>query len=263
MKNLTSSATPAVKPREDEPGEFLTSQHLTAIGFETDELRQQAQIIADDFHFVIDNQVLPRLSVTADKLVLLTEDFSPLFVDFNSVSVQKRRDEGKKQGLVRACKPIKGMRILDVTAGWGRDAAVLASFGAEVLMLERQPIMAALLSDGLNRLSSDVSFMLSLQHVDAKHYLQTLPKAEYPDVIYIDPMHPARQKAALVKKDMQILQRLIGEDDDVNALIQLAILRTRQRVVVKWPQRLPALLKPDASVTGKTVRFDIYTSKSV
>ena len=184
--------------------------------------------------------------------------FLPLSVDFSRQTVQKRRDAGKKQGLVRACKPTQGMRIIDATAGWGRDAAVLASFGAVVLMLERQPMMAALLADGLARHSSNENFKLSLLYTDAKHYLMTLAEADYPDVIYIDPMHPTRQKSALVKKDMQALQQLIGSDDDVSALLQLAMKRTSNRVVVKWPQRLPALLNPDLSVRGKTVRFDIY-----
>ena len=212
------------------------------------------------------NKTLPRLSVIADKLVLLSDDFLPLFVDFNSEAVQKRRNEGKKQGLVRACKPTQGLRIVDATAGWGRDAAILASFGADVLMLERQPMMAALLADGLNRLLPISSLKLSLMHADAEDYFKALSELNYPDVIYIDPMHPVRQKSALVKKDMQLLQRLTGSDDaclddDTLALIQLAIAHTRQRVVVKWPQRLPALLKPDSSIAGKTVRFDIYLKR--
>lgn len=202
-----------------------------------------------------------RLHETPEKLELLSDSFLPLFVDFNSVTIQKRRDAGKKQGIVRACKPTKGMRVLDATAGWGRDAAILASFGADVLMLERQPIMAALLADGLSRLLPDSPLTLSLVHADAKDYLQALLNTDYPDVIYIDPMHPERQKSALVKKDMQALQQLIGADTDVCELIQLAITRTRQRVVVKWPQRLPALIQPDACITGKTVRFDVYLLK--
>ena len=233
---------------------------LTAIGFESEELHQRASAVADQYHFVVDNNALPRLNVTADKLVFLSDDFLPLFVDFNSRALQKRRDAGKKQGLVRACKPTKGMRIIDATAGWGRDAAVLASFGADVLMLERQPMMAALLADGLTRLPSGSPLKLSIVHTDTKNYLQALPETDYPDVIYIDPMHPERQKSALVKKDMQVLQQLFGPDEDVLALIKLAITRTRQRVVVKWPQRLPALFPPTASITGKTVRFDIYLS---
>ena len=192
----------------------------------------------------------------------MLEHFSPLCVDFSSSIWQKRRDAGKKQGLVRACKPAEGVRILDATAGWGRDAAVLASFGAEVHMLERQPVMAALLADGLSRMSHQPArpLVLSLLAMDAKNYLQTLATVDYPDVIYIDPMHPARQKSALVKKDMQALQQLIGADNDACDLIQLAITRARQRVVVKWPQRLAPLLPPTLSISGKTVRFDVYSS---
>lgn len=281
---------------------------ITAVGFDTEMSHEQAKMLAEQLNLIVDNQVLPRLSVMTDKLVLLVKNFSPLFVDFSPLFWQKRRDAGKKQGLVRACRPLPGVRILDATAGWGRDAAVLASFGAEVLMLERHPVIAALLSDGLRRMLhqpatidffrnatssanyfvdavlesscagmhtpvlrsvsphtslAEASFernlmALSLLNQDAMNYLPTLAPRDFPDVIYIDPMHPLRQKSALVKKDMQALQQIIGEDKDVSNLIELAMTRTRQRVVVKWPQRLAPLLPPHASISGKTVRFDIY-----
>lgn len=243
------------------------TQLKIAIGFESNELYAEAKSLADKYDFVLDDQQLPRLSVTPDKLVLLSDKFSPQCVDFNPQVWQKRHDAGKKQGLVRACKPTNGLRILDVTAGWGRDAAVLASFGAEVLMLERQPVMVALLDDALQRLKSSFNenssninhtMSLALLYTDAKDYLQTLLPADYPDVIYIDPMHPARQKSALVKKDMQILQNLFGADEDAKELIELAVGCARKRVVVKWPQRLPTLVQPTMSIDGKTVRFDIY-----
>ncbi len=227
------------------------------VGFAADALYERAKALAEQLHADLGNERLPRLSLTADKLVLLTEEFAPLFVDFSRELWQKRRDAGKKQGLVRACKPGNGLRIIDATAGWGRDSAVLASFGAQVLMLERSPLMAALIADALVRLGSQSS--LSLLCTDARHYLHGLSVEEYPDVIYIDPMHPLRQKSALVKKDMQVLQALLGADQDAQELLQVAIERTRQRVVVKWPQRLAPLVKPDRSIEGKTVRFDIYT----
>jgi 16S rRNA (guanine1516-N2)-methyltransferase len=172
---------------------------------------------------------------------------------------QKRRDAGKKQGLIKACKPTKGLRILDATAGWARDAVILASFGAHVTLLERHPIMVALIEDALQRLgaSSPLASLLSLCAVDAKVYLKTLT-SDLPDVIYIDPMHPQRQKSALVKKDMQTLKALIGTDEDTAELIHTALHRAKQRVVVKWPQHVPALVKPSISIPGKTVRFDIY-----
>jgi len=203
-------------------------------------------------------QNLPRLSVTPDKLVLLVEGSGPLFVDFDSKNLSRRRAAGKAQGLIRACRPREGLRIVDATAGWGRDAALLASFGADVVMVERQPMMAALLADGLSRLKNN-SLKLSLVASDAMEYLKTLLPAECPEVIYIDPMHPVRQKSALVKKDMQALQQLIGTDQDALLLIQQALVCACERVVVKWPQRLPSLIKPSYSLEGKTVRFDVYT----
>ena len=233
-------------------------QHLVPIGFENESLQARALAIAEQYHLLVDNQTLPRLCVTEEQLVLLMPHFSPLSVDFSTDAWKKRRDAGKQQGLIRACKPKPGLRILDATAGWGRDAAILASFGATVVMLERQPIMAALLADGLARMPKEAPLPLSLTLVDAMDYLQVMDVDDYPDVIYLDPMHPSRQKSALVKKDMQALQELIGADDDVVAVIQEARRRVRQRVVVKWPQRLAPVLPSSSSITGKTIRFDSY-----
>ncbi len=152
------------------------------------------------------------------------------------------------------------MKILDATAGWGRDAAILASFGAEICMLERNPIMAILLEDALAQrsLMDSQKLSLSLIHTNAFDYLSSLQEYDYPDVIYVDPMHPERTQSALVKKEMQALQQLIGEDKDAKALIEVARSRMKMRLVVKWPQKLPPLLKPDISIPGKTIRYDIY-----
>ncbi|MCC5014121.1 MULTISPECIES: class I SAM-dependent methyltransferase [unclassified Legionella] len=235
-----------------------------AIGYENEALEEEAEQLAVQLGLEINNQAARQLLVTSERLVLKIPAFSPLYADFTTSTWQKRRDAGKKQGLVRACKPGPGTRIIDVTAGWGRDAAVLASFGAEVLMIERQPIMAVLLADALMRRDehSKERLKLKVKHGDALHYLQDLPLNAYPEVIYMDPMHPQRQKAALVKKDMQALQQLIGTDEDSLALLALAKTKALKRVVVKWPQHLPALLPPTSSIAGKTVRFDIYANAS-
>ncbi|MFZ4076380.1 MAG: class I SAM-dependent methyltransferase [Legionellaceae bacterium] len=192
--------------------------------------------------------------------MLKQDGFSPVFVDFSQSAWKKRHAEGKKQGLVRACQPAQGTHIIDATAGWGRDAAVLASFGAQVLMLERNPTMAALLEDALHR-DPTMKLGLTLIMTDAQSYLSALTSTKYPDVVYIDPMHPIRQKSALVKKDMQLLQHLVKPDEDTADLIQLAITRTQKRVVVKWPQHEKPSYPPDFSLPGKTVRFDVYLSR--
>lgn len=232
-----------------------------AIGYEGETLRLQAEALAARLHLPIDNSSLKRLVLTSNRLLLDIHPFLPLCTDFTSAFWQKRRDAGKKQGLVRACKPKSGLRIIDATAGWGRDAAVLASFGAEVLMLERNPVLAALLEDGLKHQDEHSKKVMRL-HVlnqDAITWLSSLKAQDYPDVIYIDPMHPYRQKTALVKKDLQILQQLIGPDEDSLTLVNLARRCVLQKVVVKWPQNLPALIEPSACINGKTVRFDLYT----
>lgn len=203
------------------------------------------------------------LKMLDDKLVLCVPHFSPLFVDFSPLAWESRRKEGKSQGLVRACKPKLGLNILDVTAGWGKDAAILASFGAKVVMIERQPVMVALLEDGLRRMPIESALDLSLVKGESKEYLKQLKPEEYPDVIYIDPMHPPRQKTALVKKEMQILQKIIGPDLDVAELITLAISRCTKRVVVKWPERVSPLLPSNASIRGQTVRFDLYFAPTI
>jgi 16S rRNA (guanine1516-N2)-methyltransferase len=234
---------------------------INCIGYENDSLRERAQFLAHALNFKLDKEATSCLFVTQEHLTLKLSGFSPLMADFSAAAWYKRRGEGKKQGLVRACKPTIGLKIIDATSGWGRDSAVLASFGAEVLMLERHPVMAALLADALsNQCQLDKQKMhLTLHHGDAYTYLNNLQKVDYPDVIYIDPMHPERNKSALVKKDMQALQQMIGVDNDALELIQLAVTRVKQRVVVKWPQKSKALLATHTCIAGKTVRFDIYT----
>ena len=231
-----------------------------AIAYETPAEYARAKTLSEQLHLPIDTYAPQRLVITANKLMLQIEPFLPIAPDFNSRTWQKRRDAGKQQGLFRAVKPYFGMKIIDATAGWGRDAAVLASFGAEVLMLERNPVMAALLADALSRQDprSQEILKIKLLAVEAIDYLTTLSITETPEVIYLDPMHPLRQKEALVKKELQVLQQLLGPDEDIQLLITTAKQKARRSVVVKWPQHLPAIEKPTRSVFGKTVRFDIY-----
>lgn len=240
----------------------MTSIH--SIGFETDELRDKALRIADTLHLALDKDADQCLFVTSEKLTLKMKGFSLLSADFCASTWHKRKSEGKKQGLVRACKPKPGLKIIDATAGWGRDAAILASFGAEVLMLERNPIMALLITDALSHQGElDKELMkLSIHEGNAQSFLNNLKPEDYPDVIYIDPMHPERNKSALVKKEMQVLQNMIGADEDALELLQCAVMRVKQKVVVKWPQKAKALLAADAAIEGKTVRFDIYFPRS-
>ncbi|MFA6301719.1 MAG: class I SAM-dependent methyltransferase [Legionella sp.] len=233
---------------------------IKAVGYETSALKTTAQALADQLHLELDKDAAACLFLSANSLSLKIPQMSLLAADFHAATWYKRKLEGKKQGLVRACKPQAGLTIIDATAGWGRDAAILASFGARVIMLERNPILAALLRDALMRRTDEDKLVmnLSLIETDALDYLVALKPEDFPDIILIDPMHPQRQKSALVKKDLQILQQLIGPDADALELITCARSCVRQKVVVKWPQKAKALVPADASIEGKTIRFDMY-----
>lgn len=198
----------------------------------------------------------------------------PVYVDFVAGAVAHRRKfgGGKGQPIAKAAGFGKGKSptIIDATAGLGRDAFVFASLGSEVRMIERSPVVAALLEDGLQRSHADAETAAIVQHMhlltgDAATILNSLPEAERPDVIYLDPMFPPRQKSALVKKEMRLFQYLIGEDQDADALLPIALQAARERVVVKRPDYAPWLdgRKPTLAFETKKNRFDVYVIKAL
>ena len=81
-----------------------------------------------------------------------------------------------------------------------------------------------------------------------------------PDVIFLDPMFPERQKSALVKKKFQLLQRLEQPCADEEALIGAALEAKPKKVIVKRPVKGAYLggIIPSYSLTGSTIRYDCY-----
>ena len=81
----------------------------------------------------------------------------PIYVDFaGGVLAHRRRFGGGRGQSVARAVGLKGRvnpRVMDATAGLGRDAFILLCLGCRVHMVERSPIIAALLRDGLERAS--------------------------------------------------------------------------------------------------------------
>ncbi|MBQ0724906.1 MAG: class I SAM-dependent methyltransferase [Cycloclasticus sp.] len=177
---------------------------------------------------------------------------------------------GKGQPLAKACGLSKHPEwtILDATAGLGKDAFVLASLGAKLTMCEQSPVLYALLCDALLRASEHeetdlIVKRMQLMHANAIDYLKTLndtPSAR-PDVIYLDPMYPARRKSAKIKKEMQILQYLVGHSNDNAALLEMALHTAKHRVVVKRPKTATMLneILPTFTVSSVNTRYDVYS----
>ncbi len=191
-----------------------------------------------------------------------------IFVDFVSGAMAHRRKFGGGRGeAVAKAVGIKGgylPDVVDATAGLGRDAFVLAALGCRVRMLERHPVVAALLEDGLQRGYADSEIggwlreRLTLLHVASQQALSDIAPA--PDVVYLDPMYPHRQKSAMVKKEMRVFQSLVGADEDADVLLEPARRLAKKRIVVKRPDYAPPLagVVTQSAVVTKSHRFDIY-----
>ncbi len=188
-------------------------------------------------------------------------------VDFAGGAVGYRFRRGGERGhpLVRAAgiKKERTPRIVDATAGLGRDAFLLASAGANVTLIERSAEVHALLKDALARAAAEspelaeVIARMTLIHGDARNKLPELNA----DIVIIDPMHPPRRNTALVKQAMRQLSAIVGADEDADELVRIALSSARERVVLKWPLRAAPLLeapKPSHQFAGKTVRYEVF-----
>lgn len=204
------------------------------------------------------------------ELQSLTEkSVGAVYADFMEGKAKHRRLQGggKGQQIAKAVglHKIQSPTVLDVTAGLGRDAFVLATLGCNVTLLERSSVIYSLLNDALLRVQESAEMdiigiieRMKLKHIDALAYLQNL--VDKPDVIYMDPMFPKRQKKAQVKKEMIFFHDIAGKDMDSAELLELARSRAKKRIVVKRP-RLAATLngvKPNFVITGKSTRYDVY-----
>ena len=188
-------------------------------------------------------------------------------VQFDSAAMQHRRKGGHNEILGRAVglKADRKPLIWDATGGLGRDAFVLADLGCEVMLCERVPVLAWLLDQavqaaavsGVDQVRAAAERMCLLA-ADSK-----TQRAPAGTVIYLDPMFPERKKAAAVKKESAMLQHLVDQADDSEALWQWAWDQPVERIVVKRPLRAPILgnIRPAHTLKGKSVRFDVFARR--
>lgn len=250
---------------------------ICTITSDSTETQHRAKILAKQIH-------LPYCELSqcqTDWLLIFTQGHLELrqknntiggaiYIDFTQgKTAYRQKHGGGKNQLIAKAVGIKSNykpTILDVTAGLAQDAYVLASLGCTVQMIERSPIIAALLADGLLRLEQNIDCKitgkLSLIKTDSILFLQQLiaNKTNAPDVIYLDPMYPSRTKSALVKKELRALREIVGEDTDSAALLNLALKIAKKRVVVKRPKLAPTLneVKPSVVYQSVNTRFDVY-----
>lgn len=190
--------------------------------------------------------------------------FGAVYADWLSSHIKRRISDGGRQPLTRAVGLRKGrpLRVLDVTAGLGRDAYTLAALGAQVTLIERHSLIFQLLHDEQMRVFASQpqegpASRIQIIHGDSNAELPIIGTLF--DVIYLDPMYPEHIKSALPSKEMQVLRELTGGDVDSQRLLGAA-LNTGKRVVVKRSCRSAWLgpSRPSTEIRGTQVRFDVY-----
>ena len=187
-----------------------------------------------------------------------------LCADFMRLLPRLRPDRLGRELLVRAAR-VRGVAsptVVDATAGLGEDSLLLAAAGFSVTMFEKDPVIASLLRDALERASNEpqltkVVSRMRLVEGDSVVGLRELGFA--PDVVFLDPMFPERTKSAAVKKKFQLLHLLERPCDNERELLEAALAARPRKVVVKRPPKGPALAgaRPSHSLAGKAVRYDV------
>ena len=198
----------------------------------------------------------------------------PVRAEFVTGKMGYRREHGGGAGQLVAKavglqKTRAALHIVDATAGLGQDAFVLASLGCTVTLFERNPVIHALLADGLARaaLNVDCAAIVERMRLLEGSSIEWLarPGTEAADVVYLDPMFPHRDKSALVKKEMQVFRTIVGDDEDSAQLLAAALERARYRVVVKRPRKASAIegAEPTPRIEGKSSRYDVYAIRAL
>ena len=198
----------------------------------------------------------------------------PVRAEFVTGKMGYRREHGGGAGQLVAKavglqKTRAALHVVDATAGLGQDAFVLASLGCTVTLFERNPVIHALLADGLARAALNVDCAAIVERMrlleDSSIEWLARPGTEAADVVYLDPMFPHRDKSALVKKEMQVFRTIVGDDEDSAQLLAAALEQARYRVVVKRPRKASAIegAEPTTRIEGKSSRYDVYAIRAL
>jgi 16S rRNA (guanine1516-N2)-methyltransferase len=166
-----------------------------------------------------------------------------------------------KEVFARAIGVKSGIRpkVLDLTGGFLGDSLLLLSFGCEVTVLERHPVVSFLIKSALSNSRHPLLEQLHFLPLEAQEYLSRSP---IQDVIYFDPMFEDANDKTLPKKEMRIFRSLVGKDQDARDVWLKAYACGPKRLVVKRPRLSVSLGKdPDILFEGKATRYDVYLPK--
>ena len=208
----------------------------------------------------------PELALLLDQDGLwLAADGMRMQPDWLGQLPRLKRATIKTELAARACQVEQQPLIIDATAGMGHDGLLLARLGATVILVEQHPIVWALLTSAMQQAQSNlhlakISQRMQLVHANAVDWLAE----QQVDVVYLDPMFPKGdlpdKQQPLVKKEMQILQKLFAASTDTGDALLAPARQAAKRVIVKRPKLAPCLAgqTADHQWLGDACRFDGY-----
>ena len=243
----------------------------------------------------VTQKCLQQLSADDKQALLLLDNKNKLSIVIDGLSVAPEWDKlqrrvvnaGRKtELLLQVVKITANSQVIDATAGFGHDSLILASTGAQVTMLEQQPLMALLLFAEQQRMSKESNWQklmarLTIINTDALKFFDSFKGHSAAisdnniDVIYLDPMFPEDSyqdsktgKGAKVNKQMQALHQLAApptiEEEQLLLQSAQAIIKANNqqsgRVIIKRPAQAPLFANQaaDESWCNAALRFDGY-----
>lgn len=277
-------------------------QVLVCVLAATPSCQQDAEQLAQQLNLPLADEITnnPRatdyweLKVADNGLSLMRPDGLTTQIDFiNGKAVRRAQEKNlasqplaRALGLQKLRKVNPTPSIIDATAGYGTDGWMMASLNCDVRLIEASPILSVMLEraiqtarehdTGVDLLpatsqqvsehtaqTSSTAHKLSVVNADAVSYLNDAA-TQPSDIVYLDPMYPASRNSALVKKGMQLLHELVGEDKNGSSLLDAALHKAEYRVIVKRPKGAKQLAGTQnwsgqiTQVQSAQTRFDVY-----
>ena len=187
------------------------------------------------------------------KMSLSLDDYSKILLD------------NKKHQLNNIFKS-KNLNILDCTGGFARAAAILASLGNEVTLIERNPLVMSLLVDAREKIKSDdvrsIFSKIKIRFGNCIDFIRDTNK--HFDYIYFDFMFNIN-KSALPSKSEQFLRKIVKNDINENIdIIDETVQRVASKIIIKEHISSNDYDNFDIINTynGKTVKYHLLQGKN-
>lgn len=186
----------------------------------------------------------------------------PWCLDFSEGASSFRLRQSAGAELINKAIGKKSSSVLDLMAGLGKDGFVMASYGFQMMLVEKDKIVFSLLKDALLRAQQSSELRETVSRIELVNAdgLEVLSRKPSYDAIYLDPMFDV-EKSAKPKKEIAALQKLLHGSGSQNLQEILKLARGYPRVVIKRPKNSPPLLPdPTHCLKGTSIRFDVYIS---